>query len=239
MRRASIRSTRSSGGFRSAGSVVSPTTASWRRWVIFMPGTWLVRRPPGSPFCASSGPSTITSPFPPRVISEMGRPQPPLPLSSHRTLMMPLPPLRATMRRRVRLPLELRPHYGGTDGSAARRSGFPLFNRRPAASLRSFVMPRSPSSRDRDRRPAPRNDQSPQASRGRLVQPAAYGALFAWFSAAPYKPYNLWALAAGAVLAASVLYGVVYPAIWSRRRKRRRAARRVLRDLLRWTLGRL
>jgi hypothetical protein len=50
---------------------------------------------------------------------------------------------------------------------------------------------------------------------------------------------NLWFAAVVAVLAASVLYGVVMPAIWSRCPARQRAARAVIRDLLCWTQRRL
>ncbi|MDZ5447548.1 hypothetical protein U2F26_33400 [Micromonospora sp. 4G57] len=98
-------------------------------------------------------------------------------------------------------------------------------------------MPGNRSSRNGDRNPNPRNDQSLRPSRARLILPATAGTILAaWFTAALH---NTLALVAGAILTASVLYGVVYPAVWSRCPRRRRAARRVLRDLLRWMLGRL
>jgi hypothetical protein len=98
-------------------------------------------------------------------------------------------------------------------------------------------MPGNRSSRGDDRNPNPRDDQSPRLSRARLILPATAGTILAaWFTAALH---NTLVLVAGAILTASVLYGVVYPAVWSRCPRRRRAARRILRDLLRWTLGRL
>lgn len=91
--------------------------------------------------------------------------------------------------------------------------------------------------RDGDRNPNPRDDQSLRPSRARLILPATAGTILAaWLTAALHSGLML---VVGAILTASVLYGVVYPAVWSRCPRRRRAARRVLRDLLRWTLGRL
>lgn len=98
-------------------------------------------------------------------------------------------------------------------------------------------MPGSRSSRDADRDPNPRDDQSLRPSHARLILPATAGTILAaWFTAALH---NTLVLVTGAILLASVLYGVVYPAVWSKCPRRRRAARRVLRALLRWTLGRL
>jgi hypothetical protein len=98
-------------------------------------------------------------------------------------------------------------------------------------------MPGNRSSCEGDRNPNLRDDPSPRPSRARLILPATAGTtLAAWFTAALH---NTLVLVAGAILAASLLYGVVLPAVWSRCPRRRRAARRVLRDLLRWTLGRL
>lgn len=89
---------------------------------------------------------------------------------------------------------------------------------------------------DADRDPRPYDNQPARPPRTRLVRPTVAGMIFAaWVTAALH---NTWLLIFGAVLVGSVLYGVVYPAVWSRSKTRQRAARRVLRDLLRWTLGR-
>jgi hypothetical protein len=97
-------------------------------------------------------------------------------------------------------------------------------------------MPKRRSSRDIDRVGA-RHDQEPSAPRaGRRVAGLGSGATIAIAVTALHNP---WFAAVVAVLATSVLYGVVMPAIWSRCPARQRAARAVIRDLLRWTQRRL
>jgi hypothetical protein len=95
-------------------------------------------------------------------------------------------------------------------------------------------MPKRRSSRDIDR-VAARHDQQPPPA-GRLVAGLGSGATIAIAVTALHNP---WFTGVVTVLAASILYGVVMPAIWSRSPARQRAARAIIRDLLRWTQRRL
>jgi hypothetical protein len=97
-------------------------------------------------------------------------------------------------------------------------------------------MPRRRPSRQIDRPPGSDDQQPSTPSAGRLAGSLRYGATIAAATAALHNP---WFAAAIAVLIASIVYGVMMPAIWSRHATRQRAARAVLQDLLRWTQRRL
>ena len=122
------------------------------------------------------------------------------------------------------------------ESSAGFRRWSPLFGQRSAALPGSWTMPRRRPSRDIEPNLTQHNQEPPATRAGRLAGPLRYGATIAAATAAMQNP---WFAAAIAVLIASVVYGVIMPAIWSRQEERRRVARAILRDLLRWMQRRL